>query len=213
MLAAKQRCDRQIRKIYFARCFAEKEKQHEFDGKTKNGVVYLHRQVDTQDFVFAEKPAVSPWAVAPRVGERIAAHADQNPSQSRIRGPSRQACDSIEVHYGRVFADEAGRDDHRSTPRNVPLGPTLSQARECGRAFSANTRANNRIERGIVDEHPSREKNQKSQEERMCPACMESAAVIVAGAASTGGVLAVCIGKLRTFFRVSSHGLFQRKDK
>jgi hypothetical protein len=169
--------------------------------------------VDTEDFVFAKEPALSPWAVAPRAGKRVAAHADQNSPQSRIRGSSRQARDALEGHYRRVFIDEAGRDNHRSTPRHVPLGPTLSQDCECGRAFSAKTRANNRIERGIVDEHPSPEKNQKSQEERMCPACMESAAVIVAGAASTGGILAVCIGKLRTFFRVSSHGLFQRKDK
>jgi len=35
----------------------------------------------------------------------------------------------------------------------------------------------------------------------MCPACIESAAVMVAGAASTGGVLAACIAKFRNFFR------------
>ena len=34
----------------------------------------------------------------------------------------------------------------------------------------------------------------------MCPACIASTAVVVAGAAgSTGGILAVCISKLRTF--------------
>jgi DNA-binding HxlR family transcriptional regulator len=37
----------------------------------------------------------------------------------------------------------------------------------------------------------------------MCPACIESAAVMVAGAASTGGVLAVCIARFRRFFNVS----------
>jgi hypothetical protein len=37
----------------------------------------------------------------------------------------------------------------------------------------------------------------------MCPACIESAAVMVAGVASTGGILAVCIGKVRRFFRAS----------
>jgi len=48
----------------------------------------------------------------------------------------------------------------------------------------------------------------------MCPACIESTVVMVAGAASTGGVLAVCIGKLRKVFRVSSLGLFQKtKEK
>ena len=35
----------------------------------------------------------------------------------------------------------------------------------------------------------------------MCPACIASTAVMVAGAGSTGGILAVCIGKFRNFFR------------
>ena len=48
----------------------------------------------------------------------------------------------------------------------------------------------------------------------MCPACIESAAVMIAGAGSTVGVLAVCVGKLKTFFRVSGLGLFQKtKEK
>jgi hypothetical protein len=52
------------------------------------------------------------------------------------------------------------------------------------------------------------------EEGPMCPACIESTVVMVAGAASTGGVLAVCISKLTRVFRVSSLGLFQkRKEK
>jgi len=48
----------------------------------------------------------------------------------------------------------------------------------------------------------------------MCPACMSSTAVMVAGAGSMGGILAVCIGKFRKFFRASSLGLFQKtKEK
>jgi hypothetical protein len=48
----------------------------------------------------------------------------------------------------------------------------------------------------------------------MCPACIASTAVIVAGAASTGGILAVCIGKFRKCFRVIGLGLFQKaKEK
>jgi hypothetical protein len=35
----------------------------------------------------------------------------------------------------------------------------------------------------------------------MCPACIASAAVMAAGAGSTGGILAVCIGKFRRFFQ------------
>jgi len=48
----------------------------------------------------------------------------------------------------------------------------------------------------------------------MCPACIASTAVMIAGAGSTGGILAVCIGKLRKFFRASGLGLFQKtKEK
>jgi hypothetical protein len=42
----------------------------------------------------------------------------------------------------------------------------------------------------------------------MCPACIASAAVMAAGAGSTGGILAVCIAKFRKFFRAS--GLVQK---
>jgi len=48
----------------------------------------------------------------------------------------------------------------------------------------------------------------------MCPACIASTAVMVAGAGSAGGILAVCIGKFRKFFRASGLGLFQKiKEK
>jgi malic enzyme len=35
----------------------------------------------------------------------------------------------------------------------------------------------------------------------MCPACITSTAVMVAGAGSTGGILAVCIAQFRRQFR------------
>jgi hypothetical protein len=44
----------------------------------------------------------------------------------------------------------------------------------------------------------------------MCPACIASTAVMVAGAGSTGGILAVCIGKFRTFLRANRLGLFHK---
>jgi hypothetical protein len=48
----------------------------------------------------------------------------------------------------------------------------------------------------------------------MCPACIASAAVMVAGAGSAGGILAMCIGKFRNLFRANSLGLFQKtKEK
>jgi hypothetical protein len=43
----------------------------------------------------------------------------------------------------------------------------------------------------------------------MCPACIESTVVMVAGVTSTGGALALCIGKFRKFFHF--RGLFQKK--
>jgi len=47
----------------------------------------------------------------------------------------------------------------------------------------------------------------------MSPACVASAAVMVAGAGS-GGILAVCIGKFRKFFKANRLGLFQKtKEK
>jgi len=48
----------------------------------------------------------------------------------------------------------------------------------------------------------------------MCPTCISSTAVMVAAATSSGGILAVCIGKFRKFFRASGLGLFQKtKEK
>jgi len=44
----------------------------------------------------------------------------------------------------------------------------------------------------------------------MCPACIASAAVVVAGAGSTGGILAVCIGKLRKVFKANGFGPFHK---
>jgi len=48
----------------------------------------------------------------------------------------------------------------------------------------------------------------------MCPACIASAAVMVAGAGSTGGILAVCVDKFKKIFRANDLGLFQKiKEK
>lgn len=44
----------------------------------------------------------------------------------------------------------------------------------------------------------------------MCPACVESIALIVAGAGSAGGILALCIGKFRKLIRANRLGLFQK---
>lgn len=48
----------------------------------------------------------------------------------------------------------------------------------------------------------------------MCPACIASTVVMVAGAGSTGGVVALCIGKFRNLFRADRAGLLQNtKEK
>jgi hypothetical protein len=48
----------------------------------------------------------------------------------------------------------------------------------------------------------------------MCPACIAGAAVMVAGTGSTGGFLAVCIGKFNKIFRANHIGLFHKaKEK
>jgi hypothetical protein len=48
----------------------------------------------------------------------------------------------------------------------------------------------------------------------MSTACIAGTAVMVAGAVSTGGILAVCIGKIRSFFTASGLSLFQKiKEK
>jgi hypothetical protein len=52
------------------------------------------------------------------------------------------------------------------------------------------------------------------EENHMCPACIANAALLAAGAVSTGGILAVCIGKIRKFFRANDLSLFQKiKEK
>jgi len=45
----------------------------------------------------------------------------------------------------------------------------------------------------------------------MCPSCIASTAAIVAGAGSTGGLLAVCVGKFRNFFRASGLAVFHKR--
>ena len=48
----------------------------------------------------------------------------------------------------------------------------------------------------------------------MCPVCIASTAAIVAGAGSTGGILAACIGKFRKLFSANRFGLLlQAKEK
>ena len=46
----------------------------------------------------------------------------------------------------------------------------------------------------------------------MCPVCIASTAVMIAEAGSTGGILAVCIGKLIRILSVSRLRLIQKQE-
>jgi hypothetical protein len=59
-----------------------------------------------------------------------------------------------------------------------------------------------------------RNSNRRSKEGHMCPECIANAAVMVAGAGSAGGILAVCTGRFRKFFGANRLGLFLKtKEK
>ena len=48
----------------------------------------------------------------------------------------------------------------------------------------------------------------------MCPVCVASTAVMVAGAGSTGGILALCLVRFRKFFKTNHLDLSQKtKEK
>jgi hypothetical protein len=48
----------------------------------------------------------------------------------------------------------------------------------------------------------------------MCPACIASTAAMIVGVGSTGGFLAVCLGKFKKLFGASALGRFQKmKEK
>jgi len=47
----------------------------------------------------------------------------------------------------------------------------------------------------------------------MCPVCIANAAAVVAGAGSTGGILALCIGKFKRVFTANRFGLSQKTEE
>ena len=96
----------------------------------KMGPSIFMGRVDTQDFVFSQREALSILAAAPATGKHFTANAYQNASQSRIRRLSRPDCEGIESHCCRVFVDSTGKDNYRSARRHVPLGKTIPQRRE-----------------------------------------------------------------------------------
>ncbi len=47
----------------------------------------------------------------------------------------------------------------------------------------------------------------------MCPVCIARAAVMVAGAASSGGILAVCVGTLKKLFTFSDPDRIRKGER
>jgi hypothetical protein len=47
----------------------------------------------------------------------------------------------------------------------------------------------------------------------MCPACIESAAVMAAGVGSAGGIVAMCIAKFRKRFNTSGTGQLKKMQE
>jgi hypothetical protein len=47
----------------------------------------------------------------------------------------------------------------------------------------------------------------------MCPVCIANTAAIVAGAGSAGGILAVCVGKLKTLYGEWSHSISRNQGE
>jgi hypothetical protein len=114
-------------------------REHQTPGYIENGEKQqrdLYRQMDAEDSLFAERKALPARGVAPQRWKRFPAHAYQNSAQSGIGGIDHPARDQIEGQSLRIFVDQAGKDDHRSTPRNVPLGQAIQPGCERRRATS-----------------------------------------------------------------------------
>jgi hypothetical protein len=116
---------------YFGQKLSQEARNYEEDPRIEDGLADLHRQVDTQDFVLAKGEALSARAVAPPPRNCLTAYAYKKSSQSRIYRTNRQASEEIEGDRGRILLDPTGEDNHRSTRRNVPLGKTIPQERDC----------------------------------------------------------------------------------
>jgi hypothetical protein len=115
-----------------------REAGHEDSAKFENGAPDLHREVDTQDFVFAETEALSTRAAAPPPGNHFSTNAYQNSPESRIHRINRSAHHQIEHRRRRVFLDPTRNDHHRSARRYVSLGETPREARESRRTPTRN---------------------------------------------------------------------------
>ena len=87
------------------------------------------------------------------------------------------------------------RRDFRRSPRWGAAAPGTMKMRRFGRAS---------LHRGGAEgtgKARRRRKEDFSKEGSMCPVCIANTAAIVAGAGTTGGILAVCIGRFRRFFK------------
>ena len=193
--------------------------------ESKNAPIDFYRKMDAAYPVFASGDASPARGTAPPPGKHLSAYAHQNSSQPRIQRLDREACDEIEASCGRVFAEQTRKDHYQAAPRHVPVGEAAPYGRERRRAPRG--RRPSRGKRQMIRPGQTHAGThlfliaRRAQElasltvktvegERMCPLCIESTAAIVAGAGSAGGILAVCIGRFRNFFRANRFRLFQK---
>lgn len=112
--------------------FVQEALSYESKPGIRNGPTHLHRQMDTENIVFAGRETLSTRAVAAPRGNGLAAHANQNSSQTRIDGTDHQARDWIEDRCRRILSHADGQNHHRPAWRHVPLGEASRAAREGG---------------------------------------------------------------------------------
>ena len=192
---------------------------------SENAPVDFYRKMDAPHPVFASRETSPTWGTAPPRRRHFSAYAHQDSSQSRIQRFDRPAGGEIEAPCGRVLAEQTRKNNHPAAPRHVPVGETPPYGCERRRAPrgsrpSRGKRQMIRPGQTHVGTHlfliARRARELASltvktvEGGRMCPLCMESTAAIVAGAGSAGGILAVCIGRFRNFFRANRFRLFQK---
>src|SRR5690348_4146558 len=82
-------------KAYCTESFSQQAERYGYNTRNKNSDVALHRQMDPEDPVLAERETSSTRGVAPSAWKCVAADAYQNSSQPRIRRIDRPAHNQI----------------------------------------------------------------------------------------------------------------------
>jgi hypothetical protein len=109
VLTAKQRRERQKRAVISQRRFRRRKSgMNTTQGSRTASSIFIGRWTPKVLFSLRDRP-YRHGQLRRQLGIVSQAHADQNSPQSRIRRFNRQARDTIEGHYCRVFVDQTGR--------------------------------------------------------------------------------------------------------